>query len=78
MRGALTEEINKIAEKMIGRKITQTELRFIPYIQYVMLNSQKIEIPKINSEEREILEEWKKEGFIEGGTLCAKSFLKDM
>ena len=67
MRGMLTKEINKIAVKMIGRKINQKELRLIPYIQYIMMNNQKLEINKINSEERDILKKWKEENFIEGG-----------
>ena len=66
-RGVLTEEVNKIAEDMIHRKITQVELRLMPYIQYVMLNEQIIEPIRINSEERKILQKWKDEGFIKGG-----------
>jgi len=63
----LTEEVNKIAEDMIHRKITQVELRLMPYIQYVMLNEQIIETIRINSKERKILQKWKDEGFIKGG-----------
>jgi len=66
-RGILTKRANEIAKKMIGREITLTELRLIPYIQYVMLNEQKIKIEHINFEERKILSEWKTENFIEGG-----------
>ena len=66
-RGMLTEEVNKIAEDIIRRKITQLELRLMPYIQYVMMNEQKIEPNKINSDERKILQKWRDEGFIEGG-----------
>lgn len=67
MRGTLTKEINEIAFKIIGRKINQLELRLMPYIQYVMINEQKIDPRKINSEERKVLKKWKDEGFIEGG-----------
>jgi len=66
-RGVLTKRVNEIAKKMIGREISQIELRLIPYIQYVMVNEQKIKIEHINSEERKILAKWKKENFIEGG-----------
>ena len=68
-RGVLTEKVNEIAKKMIGRKITKTELRLIPYIQYVMVNEQKLDINKINSEERQILSKWREKEFIEGGAL---------
>lgn len=66
-RGVLTDKVNEIAKKMIGREITTRELRLLPYIQYVMTNEQKIDIRKINQEEREILSKWRKDGFIEGG-----------
>ena len=66
-RGMLTTDINKVAQMMIGRAITQKELRLIPYIQYVMCNDRKLKIQCINQEEREILATWRKEGHIEGG-----------
>lgn len=66
-RGQLTTKATEIAIKMISRKITRTELRLLPYLQYVMMNNQKLEINKINQEEREILQQLKKEGYIEGG-----------
>jgi len=55
-RGMLTTDVNKIAEIMIGRKISLRELRLIPYIQYVMCNDRKLKIPLINAEERKILQ----------------------
>ncbi len=67
MRGKLTKECQEIAKKHIGREITITELRLIPYIQYIMVNEQKIDPRKINTEEREIFMAWKKDGFAEGG-----------
>jgi len=66
-RGQLTDDINKVAKLMIGREISQTELRLIPYIQYVMVNERKLKIEHINAEERKILRKWKEEGYIEGG-----------
>lgn len=67
MRGILTKEINEIALKIIGREIDQLELRLMPYIQYVMMNEQKLDPRKINGEERKVLKKWKDEGFMEGG-----------
>lgn len=67
MRGALTNKIQKIAKKHLKRKITTTELRLLPYIQYVMMNEQRLDIARINQEERKILSLWKKEDLIEGG-----------
>lgn len=36
----------------MGYEINKTELRLMPYIQNVMVNSQKLDICKINQEER--------------------------
>jgi hypothetical protein len=66
-RGELTEKCQKIALERIGRKISTIELRLIPYVQYVMTNAQKIEPIHINVGEREILQRWREEGFIQGG-----------
>lgn len=66
-RGVLTKEVQEIANRHIGRDIDQTELRLIPYVQFVMLNEQKIDIRKINQDERKILRKWKDAGLIEGG-----------
>lgn len=66
-RGQLTDRAQKIAKEKLGREISTRELRLYPYIQYVMMNSQKLEISKISSEERMILKKLKEEGHIEGG-----------
>jgi hypothetical protein len=66
-RGMLTDRVKKKAKELLGYEITQRELRLMPYIQYQMMNEQKIEPVRINEEERQILSEWRKKGFIEGG-----------
>lgn len=67
MRGVLTADIQKVSKDFLGREITQLELRLFPYISFVMLNSQKLEISKINQEERKILADWRERKLIEGG-----------
>jgi hypothetical protein len=66
-RGQLTPEIQKIAQFRIGREISLRELRLLPYIDYTMKNSQRIEPIRINQEEREILKKYREAGYIEGG-----------
>ena len=67
MRGELTPEVQAIAKRMIGRELISTsELRLLPYLQFIMMNDQKIEPMKINLEDRHILNKWKEEGFCEG------------
>ena len=66
-RGMLTDRVKKKAKELLGYEITQKELRLMPYIQYTMMNEQKIDIRRVNGEEREILSRWRKKGYIEGG-----------
>ena len=66
-RGVLTERIKEKSKELLGGEITTKELRLMPYIQYQMMNEQKIDPNKINSEERKILKKWKEAGHIEGG-----------
>lgn len=67
-RGQLTERIKQRSKELLGYEITQTELRLMPYIQYVMTNDQKIDPRKCNIEDRAILMKWKKAKYIEGGS----------
>jgi len=66
-RGILTKEVQEIARRHIGRDIDETELRLIPYVQYVMVNDQKLDMNKINQDDRKILRKWKDAGLVEGG-----------
>lgn len=68
-RGFLKEEIQVIARRFFEREISIRELRLLPYIDFVIKNYQKIEINKINinQEERAIISEWRKKGYLEGG-----------
>lgn len=67
MRGALTESITSAAKKRLGVDLTQAELRLMPYIQYTMMNNQRIDPNAINADERKILSTWRKREWIEGG-----------
>lgn len=66
-RGQLTKDIKEKSKELLGYEIDQIELRFVPYIHYLMVSDQKIDPAKINSEERRILSKWKEQGHIEGG-----------
>ena len=67
MRGVITDKIQEIAKKYLKREIITTELGLLPYIQFVMMNEQRLDIARINGEERKILALWKKKDLIEGG-----------
>ena len=70
MRGMMTEEIKNKAVELLGvEDFTPRELRLMPYVQFVMMNDQRIDPNRINQEEREILADWREKGWIEGGAL---------
>ncbi len=75
-RGVLTDKVQEIAKKFMKVGLTRTELRLIPYLQYVMVNEQKLEISKINEDDRTILAKWKARGFLEGGA-CGLAITKE-
>lgn len=66
-RGQLTDRIIEKSKNLLGYEITQQELRLIPYLQYVMVNEQRINPSSINSDERKILSKYREAGYIEGG-----------
>ena len=66
-RGQLTDRIKIKSKELLGYEITQKELRLMVYIQYVMVNEQKIDPNRISPDERRILSGWRKLGQIEGG-----------
>lgn len=66
-RGQLTTAIQEKAVAFWGREITQTELRLYPYIYSCAINARKLDLNKINVEEREIMRSWKATGHFQGG-----------
>lgn len=66
-RGKLTERIKLKSLELLGYEITMRELRLMPYVQSVMVNSQRLDPNKINGEERRIISKWRGQGHIEGG-----------
>lgn len=66
-RGQLTERIKQRSKELLGYEIDIVELRLMPYIQYVMVNDQKIDIRKCNQEDRDVLSNWQSEGYIQSG-----------
>ncbi len=67
MRGSLTKRIKAKSKELLGYEISQKELRLMPYVQYVMVNDQKISIRHCNQDDRDVLQKWREAGHIEGG-----------
>lgn len=64
-RGELTTEIQEMAKSFLKREINTTELRLYPYIDFTMKNTHKMDVIRINQEEREILSKLKDEGHLD-------------
>jgi hypothetical protein len=71
-RGAMTDAIKFKSQELLGYAITVYELRLLAYLQYVMMNDQKIDPQRINAEERSILSYWRKKDWIKGGAAGLK------
>lgn len=67
MRGMLTREIRSLSKSLFGYEISVEELRLLPYVQYELMNSGRLDPSKINEKERKILSQWRRHGFLEGG-----------
>ena len=66
-RGQLTQKVQEAAKRLLGREISVSELRLMPYVQYLMVNEQRLDIAKISQEERKIISHWCKNGYLYGG-----------
>ncbi|MDU5780722.1 MAG: hypothetical protein E6Z83_07920 [Pantoea sp.] len=66
-RGQLTIQIKSLASELLGKEISQVELRLMPYAQYCLMNGKSIDPQRVNLAEREVISDWRKRGFIEGG-----------
>lgn len=64
-RGVLTPEIQEKAVAFFGREITQRELRLIPYLLHCLMNDSNVERSRVNAEEKQILSDWEKQGYIQ-------------
>ena len=62
IRGCLTEQIQEVSKKFLGREITTNELRLYPYIDYVLKNGGRIDRSKLSIPEQDIIDMWKEEG----------------
>ena len=66
-RGILSEKVKAKSKELLEYEIEKEELRLLPYIQYTMMNDQKIDPDKVFEGERKILRKWKDKKYIEGG-----------
>lgn len=70
VRGCITDEVQAVAKRHLGREISVKELRLLPYLMYIMMNNDRLERHKVSEEEKTILYNWQDEGlikFVDGG-----------
>lgn len=65
-RGELTKRVQETAKVLLGREITVRELRLMPYICNIMQNTPVIDQRKINDEERDIIDQWFNDDWLDG------------
>jgi hypothetical protein len=63
-RGELTGEAIALGNKLLGFDMTKDELRMLPFIQYCVMNSGAMDVSRINGEDRAILSNFLKLGFL--------------
>ena len=65
-RRILTNEVQTNAKYLLGRYISRSELKLMPYIQYVLMNDQQLDLRKINCDDEEVMTLWRREGYLLG------------
>ena len=63
-RGALTRRVADKSKEMLGREITLTELRLMPYIQYELMNNRRVSVDRMNGDEISVLNDWLLAGWL--------------
>ena len=63
-RGVLTDKVKKVSKEQFGYEINVRQLRLLPYLQYCLINNQRMDNRHLNTEECDILDAWVMEGFI--------------
>ena len=71
-RGQLTDRIKQRSVELFGYEISQKELRLMPYLQYQLVNEQRLKPEHLNEEERQILTKWVEMGYILDGVSACK------
>lgn len=66
-RGELTAQVQAKAVELLGKEISYGDLRLMPYVQYLLVNSMNIDPKKVNQLERDLLSCWRINGWLEGG-----------
>jgi len=61
-RGMLTQRVQDKALELMGREISTVELRLMPYVQYVAMNDQYIDMRRVSDDDHDTLAKWKEEG----------------
>ena len=66
-RGVLTDEVKMVSEFWLGYEVSLRQLRLMPYLLTRVLANDNLAPSAITAEERQIISDWRKEGYITGG-----------
>lgn len=64
-RGVLTPEVSKLAKKLLGRNISVTELRLMPYIMLKLMDNEDVDPAHVNRGDRVVFALWKEKDYID-------------
>ena len=77
-RGELTERIEQKSHEVLGHAVCQTELRFMAYVHYTLMNSRRIDPERIDADEVMLLNDWFRAGRMstdkDNNLVCTKEF----
>lgn len=61
-RGVFSEAERGSADAVLGRQLTEGELRLMPYLIHCAMDQQPVDRSKITPDEKEILKDWTERG----------------
>ena len=64
MRGVLTAEIKEASMRLLRYVISEDELRLMPYIQHIVMNSKRLDESKLNNVELGVFDKWRDKRFL--------------
>jgi hypothetical protein len=63
-RGAISKSLKAKSKELLGYEIDRDEYRLMPYVQFVMMNEQRLDARKVSMDELAILTKWENKGWI--------------
>lgn len=66
-RGMLTPAREEKIFEATGCRFRQAEIRLMPYLQYLVVNSMKLDPTRVSQKDRQIIAQFRSKGWLSGG-----------